>query len=122
MIGIDTRMLSVEKSAIINVKIKSLNFKMVYPPPNFVDLIWKNKPPKSAAPTQNRVYRYFHRQRAALLFRRQGTRQKLEKIRNWIRERHPSQPSSAKGSPTLAQKHVGKLISFLPCIGESFSE
>ncbi|KAF8317040.1 Creatinase aminopeptidase [Amanita rubescens] len=105
-IGIDARMLSHEKSLVINAKISSLDSKMVYPPQNLVDLIWKNKPPKSKAPVFKQEIEYTG----------QDTRQKLEKIRNWIREQRPSQPSYAKGPPTQAQKHIGTLISFLPCI------
>ncbi|KAK2464776.1 hypothetical protein APHAL10511_003194 [Amanita phalloides] len=105
-IGIDARMLSHEKSLVINSKITTLDSKMIYPPQNLVDLVWKNKPPKSKAPVFKQEIEYTG----------QDTRQKLEKIRTWIREQRPSQPSYAKGPPTQAQMHVGTLISFLPCI------
>jgi hypothetical protein len=57
-IGIDARMLSYEKSAIINAKIKSLDCKMIYPPQNLVDIIWKNKPMKSDAPVFKQEIEY----------------------------------------------------------------
>lgn len=122
-------MLSHEKSVVINAKINALDSKMVYPPQNLIDLIWKNKPQKSKAPVFKQEIEYTGTFITSLRYffdpnsiSGQDTRQKLEKIRNWIREQRPSQPSYAKGPPTPAQKHVGTLISFLPCIGEAFSE
>ena len=122
-------MVSQEKAVIINANIQSLDCKIVYPPQNLVDLIWKNKPGKSDAPVFKQktefkgaflanVRRFFY----SNIISGQGTRQKLEKVRNWIREQRPSQPSSAKGAPRQAHQQVGTLISFLPCIGKSFSE
>ncbi|KAM6501799.1 Creatinase/aminopeptidase [Amanita muscaria] len=105
-IGIDARMLSHEKSVAINSKINSVNCKMVYPPQNLIDLVWKNKPPKSKAPVFKQEIEYTG----------MDTRQKLEKIRAWIQEQKPTQPSYHKGPPAPAHKHVATLISSLPCI------
>ena len=122
-IGIDARMLSHE---IINAKINSI---IVYPPQNLVDLIWTNQPLKCEAPVfkQEIAYRgtvianvrYFFYSNC---ISGQDTRQKLEKIRSWIRKQRLSQPTYANGPPMQAQKHVGTLISFLPSIGKSSSE
>jgi Xaa-Pro aminopeptidase len=49
-IGIDARMISHEKATLINSKINSSGSKLIYPPQNLVDLVWKDKPPKSKAP------------------------------------------------------------------------
>ena len=51
-------MLSFEKSVIINETINSLDSKIVYPPQNLVDLIWKDKPLKSDAPVFKREIEY----------------------------------------------------------------
>ncbi len=67
-IGIDARMLSHEKSLVINAKISSLDSKMVYPPQNLVDLIWKNKPPKSKAPVFKQEIEYTGNLLASVLF------------------------------------------------------
>ncbi|KAF8633799.1 hypothetical protein AX15_001241 [Amanita polypyramis BW_CC] len=105
-IGIDARMLSHEKSVVINGKIGLADSKMVYPPQNLIDLIWKNKPPKSKAPVFKQEVEFTGR----------STPEKLDKIRSWVREQPASKPSYAKGPPTQSQKHVGTLISSLPCI------
>ncbi|KAF8634266.1 hypothetical protein AX17_004223 [Amanita inopinata Kibby_2008] len=105
-IGIDARMLPHEKSVAISARINSVDSKMVYPPQNLVDLVWTNKPTKSKAPVFRQDIEYTG----------VDTRQKLEKIRAWIREQRASQPSYAKGPPTQSQKHVATLISSLPCI------
>lgn len=49
-IGIDARMISHEKATLINAKITQMNSKLIYPPQNLIDLIWKDKPQKSKAP------------------------------------------------------------------------
>jgi len=43
-------MLSHEKATLINSKINPLSSKMIYPPQNLVDLVWKDKPAKSTEP------------------------------------------------------------------------
>jgi Xaa-Pro aminopeptidase len=48
-IGIDTRMISHEKATLLNSKLSSMESKLVYPPQNLVDLIWKAKPIKPDA-------------------------------------------------------------------------
>ena len=39
-------MISHEKAALLNTKLSSKSSKLVYPPQNLVDLIWKDKPQK----------------------------------------------------------------------------
>ena len=48
-IGIDARMISHEKATLLNSKLGSIESKLVYPPQNLVDLVWKTKPVKSDA-------------------------------------------------------------------------
>ena len=48
-IGIDARMISHEKAVLLNSKLGSIESKLVYPPQNLVDLIWKAKPVKPDA-------------------------------------------------------------------------
>ena len=48
-IGIDARMVSHEKATLLNSKLSSIESKLVYPPQNLVDLIWKAKPIKPDA-------------------------------------------------------------------------
>ena len=50
-IGIDARMISYEKATLFNLNSKygSIESKLVFPPQNFVDLIWKEKPAKPNA-------------------------------------------------------------------------
>ena len=67
-IGIDARMLSHEKTLVVNAKINSLDSKMVYPPQNLIDLIWKNKPQKSKAPVFKQEIEYTGTPLASVLF------------------------------------------------------
>src|ERR1700722_10865415 len=46
-IGIDARMLSHEKAVLLNSKLSSRSSKLIFPPQNFIDLIWKDKPSRS---------------------------------------------------------------------------
>ena len=48
-IGIDARMISHEKATLLNSKLGAIQSKLVYPPQNLVDLIWKAKPVKPDA-------------------------------------------------------------------------
>jgi Xaa-Pro aminopeptidase len=40
-------MISHEKATLLNSKLAARSSKLVYPPQNLVDLIWKDKPAKS---------------------------------------------------------------------------
>jgi len=43
-------MISHEKAQNLNTKIAPKESKLVYPPQNLVDLVWKDKPPKPREP------------------------------------------------------------------------
>ncbi|KXN87696.1 putative Xaa-Pro aminopeptidase P [Leucoagaricus sp. SymC.cos] len=45
-IGIDARMISHEKAAMIDSKLMNLNSKFVFPPQNLINLVWRDKPSK----------------------------------------------------------------------------
>jgi hypothetical protein len=49
-IGIDARMISHEKATLISNQLSSLDSKMIYPPQNLIDLVWKDKAAKSREP------------------------------------------------------------------------
>lgn len=105
-IGIDARMISHEKATILNTQITRSNSKLIYPPQNFIDLIWKEKPQKPKAPIFLQPIEFTGVSAATKLF----------KLREWIKQQPPSIPSYAKGPPTLAQIQVGTLISHLASI------
>lgn len=107
-IGIDGRMLSYEKAILLNSKIASRNTKMVYPVQNLIDLVWKDKPPKSTEPVFKQP----------MEFAGEHATSKIKKIREWIRSQPPDIPSYSKASePKPSQIHVGTLIASLPAIG-----
>lgn len=43
-------MLAHEKATVLNTKLSPLDSKLVYPPQNLVDLVWRDKPPKPKEP------------------------------------------------------------------------
>jgi Xaa-Pro aminopeptidase len=49
-IGIDARMIAHEKATLLNSKLTSRSSKLVFPPQNLVDLVWKDKPQKPREP------------------------------------------------------------------------
>ncbi|OBZ70561.1 putative Xaa-Pro aminopeptidase P [Grifola frondosa] len=49
-IGIDARLISYEKASALNNKLRDRDSKLFYPPQNLVDLIWREKPPRSREP------------------------------------------------------------------------
>ncbi|KAJ2932269.1 hypothetical protein H1R20_g4809, partial [Candolleomyces eurysporus] len=105
-IGIDARMISHEKAQNINSKIGQLDSKLVYPPQNLVDLVWKDKPGKPREPLYIQPIEYTGKDAAS----------KIHKIREWVRAQPPAVPAYSKGEPTPAHKHVGTLIISLPQI------
>jgi Xaa-Pro aminopeptidase len=105
-IGIDARMLPHEKATALNTQLASRNSKLVYPPQNLVDLIWKTKPSRSKDPIYIQPTE----------FTGMDAEQKIRAIRNWITQQAPAVPSYSKAPPTQAQMHIGTLISALPSI------
>ncbi|KAJ8463214.1 hypothetical protein ONZ45_g17659 [Pleurotus djamor] len=102
-IGIDARMLSHEKATLLNSKIASLNSKLVFPPQNLVDLVWRDKPAKS----RDHVFLQPRE------FTGEDATSKISKVRDWIREQPAATLSYSKSAPTPAQMHVGTLITSL---------
>ncbi|KIJ99845.1 hypothetical protein K443DRAFT_101521 [Laccaria amethystina LaAM-08-1] len=86
-IGIDARMLSHEKATLLNTKLSPLDSKLVYPPQNLVDLVWRDKPPKPKEP----VYEQ------GTEFTGKDAIYKLTKIREWIRQQPASTSTSTLG-------------------------
>jgi Xaa-Pro aminopeptidase len=107
-IGIDARMLSHEKAVTLNSQLQAKGSKLFYPPQNLVDLIWREKPPRSKEP----VYVLSKN------FTGMDAERKLTMLKTWIEEQPPSVPSYSKGPPTPGQMQAGMLISNLACIGE----
>ncbi|CAK5281128.1 unnamed protein product [Mycena citricolor] len=105
-IGIDARMISHEKAAVLNSKLVQRDSKMIYPPQNLVDLVWRDKIGKSREP----LYRQPDK------FTGQQADKKLARLRDWIANQPPSIPSYSKGPPTESQIHVATLVSSLPAI------
>jgi len=105
-IGIDARMLSHEKAALFNSQLTAKSSKLIYPPQNFVDLIWKDKPPKSKEPIFIQPVEFTGQEASA----------KFAELRSWIKKQPPSTLSYSKAPPTPAQVHVATLVSSLSSI------
>jgi Xaa-Pro aminopeptidase len=103
-------MISHTKATDVNSQLTSRNSKLVYPPQNLIDLIWKEKPMRSKEPV------FIH----PMEFTGRSTLDKLVDIRTWIKDMPPATLSYSKTPPTAAQHHVATLISALDSIG-SFS-
>ena len=109
LIGLDARMLSHETATQLNTLLKAKGSKLIYPPQNLVDLIWREKPARS------REHIYI----LARNFTGVDAGPKLTKLKEWIKEQAPSVPSYHQSPPTPGQMQVGTLISNLACIGKS---
>ncbi|KAJ3492177.1 hypothetical protein NLJ89_g11269 [Agrocybe chaxingu] len=105
-IGIDARMVSHEKATLINSKIAPLDGKLVYPPQNLVDLIWRDKPTKSL----EMVYIQ------SVEFAGRDAPSKLAKVRDWIRQQPPAVSAFSKQEPGPSHMHVATLVTSLACI------
>lgn len=106
-IGIDARMLPHQKAVLLNSQLQSKASKLFYPPQNLVDLIWKEKPPRSKEQIYVQPLKYTGMEAG----------KKLARLREWIGEQAPSVPSYSKAPPTAGQMQAGTLISNLGCIG-----
>lgn len=104
-------MIAHTKATEISSQLTSRNSKLVYPPQNLIDLIWKDKPVRSKEPI------FIH----PMEFTGRSTTDKLLEIRTWIRDTPPSTLSYSKTPPTAAQYHVATLITGLDSIGKSIS-
>ncbi|PCH35935.1 Creatinase/aminopeptidase [Wolfiporia cocos MD-104 SS10] len=83
-IGIDSRLISYEKATELNQALQTKNSRLVYPPQNFVDLIWSNKPQRSKEPIYVQPYSFTGREASA----------KLAALRAWIKEQAPSEQTA----------------------------
>src|SRR5258708_27264928 len=99
-------MISHEKAVLINSKIVSKSSKLIYPPQNLVDLIWRDKPTKSL----EKVYMQ------SVEFTGKDAASKLAKLREWIRQQPPdkSYPNKVTGPMDVP---VATLVTALNCIG-----
>lgn len=102
-IGIDARMLSHDKATAFNTKLTAKNSKLIYPPQNFIDLIWKDKPARS----KERIFVQ------PLEFTGKEAAVKIAEMRKWVRAQPAATLSYSKAPPTPAQMHVGTLITSL---------
>jgi Xaa-Pro aminopeptidase len=105
-IGIDARMIAHEKASLINSKLTSRSSKLIFPPQNLVDLVWKDKPSKSKNPVFLQPIEFTGKEAST----------KLEELRAWIKAQPPATLSYSKSPPTAAQMHVATLITSLSCI------
>jgi len=107
-IGIDARMISHTKTTDLNNRLSPKGSKLIYPPQNLIDLIWKDKPLRSKEPI------FVH----PMEFTGKSTPDKLADIRTWIRETPPTTTSYSKATPTADKYHVATLITALDAIGK----
>lgn len=106
-VGVDARMLSYVKATELNNKLTSKSSKLVYPPQNLIDLVWKDKPLRSKEPI------FVH----PMEFTGRSTPDKLADIRTWIRKTPPTTSSYSKSPPGADKQHVAALITSLDAIG-----
>ena len=121
-IGIDARMISLEKATLLNSKLSSMGSILIFPPQNLVDLIWKAKPAKPGAaiyiPSVEfagvfdlfDVFTFFER------FSGRDANRKLSELREWIR-RQPSSAHIKALEPNYPYAQVATLVTSLTCIG-----
>ena len=107
-IGVDARMMSHTKTTELNNRLASKDSKLVYPPQNLIDLIWKDKPLRSKEPI------FVH----PMEFTGKSTPHKLTEIRAWIRDTPPTTTSYSKSAPTADKYHIATLITALDAIGK----
>ncbi|KAI0798677.1 Creatinase/aminopeptidase [Irpex lacteus] len=105
-VGIDARLLSYEKATLLNTKLQDKKAKLYYPPQNLIDLIWKEKPPRSPEPVFVQPMKLAGQEAGA----------KIAKLRAWIKAQPPSLAAYPKGPPTPAQFQEGMLVSNLAAI------
>jgi len=99
-------MISHEKATFLNSKLASRSSKLVYPPQNLVDLVWKDKPAKSREPIYMQPMEFSGRSASA----------KLDELRAWIKAQPAATLSYSKSPPTPSQMHVATLVTSLSCI------
>jgi len=101
-------MLSYTKATELNTQLSPKSSKLVYPPQNLIDLVWKDKPLRSKEPV------FIH----PMEFTGKSTPDKLANIRTWIKDTPPTTTSYSKSAPTPDKYHVATLITALDSIGK----
>lgn len=96
-------MLAHEKATAFNTKLGTKNSKLIYPPQNFIDLIWKDKPTRSKERIFVQPFEFTGKEAAV----------KIAEMRKWLRAQPAATLSYSKAAPTPAQIHVGTLITAL---------
>lgn len=104
-------MISHEKATRLNSQLTNKGSKLVFPPQNFVDLCWKEKPQRSKDPIFIQSIEFTGREASA----------KIAELRKWIRSQPPTVIPYSKSPPTPAHAHVGTLITTLSSIGELYT-
>ncbi|TFK53753.1 Creatinase/aminopeptidase [Heliocybe sulcata] len=105
-IGIDARMITHEKASSLSNQLNAKGSKLIYPPQNLVDLLWKDKPQRSKESI-------FIQPRE---FTGKDATEKIAELREWIQAQPAATLGLSKTPPTPAQVHVGTLISSLASI------
>ncbi|KAF9237430.1 Creatinase aminopeptidase [Melanogaster broomeanus] len=102
-IGIDARMISHEKATQLLSRLNTKGSKLVFPPQNYIDLTWKEKPLRSKDPIFIQSIDFTGRESSS----------KIAEVRQWIQMQPPAVPAYSKSAPTPSQMHVGTLITSL---------
>jgi Xaa-Pro aminopeptidase len=102
-------MISHDKATLLNAQLNQKNSKLIYPPQNFIDIVWKDKPLRSKEPVFIQSLEFTGREAST----------KIAEVRAWIQDQPPAVPSYSKATPTPAQMHIGTLITSLSSIGAS---
>ncbi|KAF9065954.1 Creatinase/aminopeptidase [Rhodocollybia butyracea] len=106
-IGIDGRMISYEKATLVNTKLASRGTKLVYPIQNLVDIVWKEKPPKSREPV------FLH----PIEFTGEDATSKIRRLRDWIHSQPPDVSQYSRSQePKPSQINIATLITSLDSI------
>ncbi|KZV72786.1 Creatinase/aminopeptidase [Peniophora sp. CONT] len=111
-IGVDARMVSLDKATQLQTALAKVGSKLAFPHQNFVDIArGSDRPARSSKPIQIHGIEYTGRDAS----------KKLRDVRDWISVQPPAVPqyASAKAKaagPTSAQRHVGMMESGLSAI------
>lgn len=103
-------MISHDKATRLNSQLTAKGSKLIFPPQNFVDLCWKDKPQRSKDSIFIQSIEFTGREASA----------KIAEVRQWIRSQPPTVIPYSKAPPTPAHAHVGTLITTLSNIGELY--
>jgi Xaa-Pro aminopeptidase len=105
-IGIDACMISHEKIASLNSQLKNKSSRLIYPPQDYIDLAWKEKPQQSKKPVFIQSLEFTGREVST----------KIAEVRAWIKAQ-PKSVSSYSKQLRLLPRFI--LITSLSSIGKS---